>query len=333
MTIRVWGMILGGYPRSRRARYALRDLERGSIGLQEYWSAMLEVHSEIIGAQKAAGLPVVVDGMIDWHDIFRPFARSWRNVSVNGLLRYFDNNFFYRIPVFKGEPDIIEPVWPPRVRAFRLLADPASLKIVLPGPLTFARLARNESGLSLEDLAERIAVLLRREVELTSEYGVYVQIDEPVLSDRKASPSDAELAVELSNKIIGGVEDRAIFAVYFDFPSRSVLEKILESRARYLALDIADSPSRARENAIPLEGHVPVLGLVDGRRIHEDRLEGPVLEAARRLSEGASEVVVSTTTWMDLIPYRYSLKKTMLVSKLVSRLADELGGEPVYLWR
>ena len=328
----VWGMALGGYPRSRIARYALRDAERGSISYLELHRRLALASAEIIGAQKAAGLPVVVDGMVDWHDIFRPFVRSWRNVSVNGLLRYFDNNFFYRIPVFTGEPDIIEPVWPQRVREYSLLADPATLKIVLPGPVTLARMSEHP-GMSEDELADLIANLLSREVSLTQEYGVYVQIDEPILSDRKATPDDAALAAELASKILGPASDRGIIAVYFDFPDRRVLEKLLEVKAKYVMLDIVDSPARARENAIPLTGHVPVVGVVDGRRIHSDSLSEATVSIIKTLAAESDEIVVTTTAWMDLIPYRYALKKTSILGGIVRELASRIGGETRTLWR
>jgi len=331
--LKIWGMALGGYPRSRLARYALRDYERGSISYHELHHRMVMAASEIIGAQKGAGFPVVVDGMVDWHDIFRPFARSWRNTSVDGLLRYFDNNFFYRIPVFTGEPDIIEPVWPPRVREYSLLADPASLKIVLPGPVTMAKMSKSPAGMKWEELAELIANLLAREVELTREFNVFVQVDEPILSDRKATPDDAALAADLVSKIVGSIAERAILAVYFDFPSRTVLERLLDAKTRYVMLDLVDSPRRAAEHAIPLDGHVPVLGLVDGRRIHTDRLADDIVNTVKTLAPGAGEIVVTTSTWMDLIPYRYALKKTSIVSRMVVDLAERLGGEPYTLWR
>ncbi|MCE4624841.1 MAG: hypothetical protein F7C35_03135 [Desulfurococcales archaeon] len=331
--MKVWGMVLGGYPRGRLARYSLRDRERGTIRSSQFSVEMLKTHAEVIGVQKAAGLPVVVDGMIGWHDIFRPFIRNWRNVSVDGLLRYFDNNFFYRIPVFTGEPDIIEPVWPGRVAEFSLLADPARLKIVLPGPVTMALMSKNKAGLSTEELAERIAYLLRREVELTLEYNVYVQIDEPILSMRNAEEHWAGLAVELANNIISGVEDRSIIAVYFDFPSKKILETLLGVRAKYVSLDIVDSPRRAEENALPLDDHVPVVGVVDGRRIHEDRISDTILSIIKKLSGSGDEIVLTTTTWMDLIPFRYALKKTNILGRMVDFIAERLGGEAVKLWR
>jgi 5-methyltetrahydropteroyltriglutamate--homocysteine methyltransferase len=175
--------------------------------------------------------------------------------------------------------------------------------------------------------------LLRREVESTLEYNVYVQVDEPILSDRKTSLDDVLLSVELVNRIIRGVEERSILSVYFDFPSRKTLEALLDCKARYLMVDIADSPKRALEESVPLENHIPVVGVVDGRRIHTDRISEIELETIKKLDPGAPELVITTSTWLDLIPYRYALKKVWLLGSITQTIADKLGGEHVTLWR
>lgn len=332
--MKVWGMVLGGYPRGRWARHALRDYERGSItrlGLEE---VLLAAHSEVIGAQKAAGLPVVVDGMIDWHDIFRPFAKSWRNVAVDGLLRYFDNNFFYRIPVFTGEPDVIDPVLPQRVRLYAPLAHPAGIKVVIPGPVTLARLSRNRSGMDDAELAEKIASALRVEVEGAFKEGaVMVQVDEPFLADVDATRDDAILARDLVGKIVSGYEDKSILAVYFNFPDKEIYETILDSPTRYLALDIADYPGRALEviKSKGLGNHTPVLGVIHARRIYDDNLEEALKWVKSALDDSVEEIVVTTSSWLDLIPHRYSLRKTILLGRLVELAAERLGWEPVTL--
>ncbi len=335
--MKVWGMSLGGFPRSRLARHTLRDCEKGILTRSECERRLIKVHAEAIGIQKGAGLPVVVDGMVDWHDIFRPFIRSWRNVSVDGLLRYFDNNFFYRIPVFTGEPDIIEPVWNPRILEYSKLADPAVLKAVFPGPLTFAMLAKNNSSLTREELAARIAYLLRREIDTIVENGsrnVWIQVDEPILSIRGTSVDDARFAVDLFNDIVRGFENRSVLAVYFDAPDKGVYEALLEVRSKYLFLDVADTPKRA----LPLVrdagfgGHTPVLGIVDGRRIFEDRVGAELVNALRTACSGCEELVVSSSTWFDLIPYKYVLNKIFIINKIVNELASQLGGEAYTLW-
>ena len=334
--MRIWGMVLGGYPRSREARHLLRDVERGLVPPAEASLRLQRVHSEIIGVQKAAGLPVIVDGMVDWHDIFRPFARSWRNVSVDGLLRYFDNNFFYRIPVFVGEPDAIEPVLAPRVRDFVELAHPSVLKVVVPGPVTFARLSKNSSGLSGEELAVKIASILRQEVSKAVEAGAgFIQVDEPFLADIDATRDDAVLAVELFNKIIKGYEEKASIAVYFNAPSPDVYEAILNVKSRYLSIDVYDTRTRALDllAAKGFGDHVPVLGVIDGRRIHDDDIDRIVDDVRRLVDKNTEELVLTTTTWMDLIPFRYSLRKTILLSRLVEKFAEEMDSEAYTIWR
>lgn len=335
--MKIWGMVLGGYPRGRYARYALRDKERGSKRLSEANIDLVKAHSEIIGVQKAAGFHYVVDGMIDWHDIFRPFVESWRNAAVDGLLRYFDNNFFYRIPVFTGEPDITEPVLARRVLEYALLADPSKLKIVVPGPITFTKLSKNRSGYSDTELAEKIAYVLRREIELALEAGAgIVQIDEPFLASMDADVDDAALAVDLVNMIVDGFEDKAILALYFDAPQPRVYERLLEVRAKYLMIDVADVGERALGllESKGLGGHAPVLGLIDARRIYDDDLDKIVSsgERVRRCCD-PDELVITTTTWMDLIPYRYSLRKTFLLARILEEYSRKLGYELVNMWR
>ena len=316
------------------ARHALRDYERGVMARPDLEEVLVASHSEVIGAQKAAGLPIVVDGMIDWHDIFRPFVRSWRNVAVDGLLRYFDNNFFYRIPVFVGEPDVIEPVLPPRVRLYAPLAHPAGLKVVVPGPVTLARLSRNRSGIDDAELADKIASALRVEVEGAFREGAaMVQVDEPFLADVDATRDDAVLAIDLLGKIVSGYEDKSILAVYFNFPEKGIYDVLLDAPTRYVALDIADYPQRALEviENKGFGGHVPALGVIHARRIYDDDLEEALAWARRVLSDGIEEVVFTTSSWLDLIPHRYSLRKTILLGRLVELAAEKLGWEPVTL--
>ncbi len=331
----VWGMILGAYPRSRLARYTLRDRERGILDYTQYTSRLLMIHSEIIGVQKAHGLPVVVDGMVDWHDIFRPFIKRWKNVSIDGLLRYFDNNFFYRIPVFTGEPDPLEPVWLPRIRQFKNLAEPSSLKIVLPGPFTFVNLSQNASDLSKTELAESITSILKSEIELVKEESVFIQVDEPLVGDRRLSKEEVEEYLDYWNEIASLSSENSAIAIYFDAPRKEVFDIVLESKFKYVSVDVIDSKRRAIEllEKTGLPGHVPVLGIVDARRIHEDSLDDELLTMIKKLSKESHEIVLTTTTWLDLIPYTYALKKTKILSKFVDIVSEKIGLEKRILWR
>lgn len=332
----IWASVLGGYSRGRLARYAMRDLDSGSV---EPYKAFLDIErssSLVVGAQLASGMRFVVDGMLDWHDMFRPFAESWRNVYLDGIIRYFDNNFFYRIPVFRGEPEPQRLVTPGRVRSLLLLAEPASVKVVLPGPLTVVRLGRNESGLEDEELVAKVAAAIALEAREAARAGAgLIQIDEPYLTDVDATPEDARLAVDAFNGIArevkGSSKASLSLALYFNAPKRDVYKALLEAKADYISIDVVDSPKRSLELVSELAcGRAkPVLGIIDARRIYDDdysRVKDYVKQALLSCRE-VDEIGLTTSTWLDLIPLRFSLRKTFLLGLYTERLAAELGLE------
>lgn len=275
----------------------------------------------------------VVDGMVDWHDPFRPFADAWRNVHVDGLLRYFDNNFFYRIPVFSDEPEPSRLVLAPRVRRFKALAEPAEFKVVVPGPVTFAFMSKPPDGMKPEDLAEAIAGALAHEAKEAVAAGAsYVQIDEPILADPDATRDQAVLAAELASRIGMEAGSRAGVAVYFDVPKREIFEALLEAKVDVLSLGIADAPGRALDliSTVGFGGHTPGLGLINSRQIYDDDYTYTRELAEKTIkSVEAEEAIITTTAWLDLIPYRYSLRKTSLLGWYTEMMSRDLGVEYV----
>lgn len=334
--MRVWASTLGGFARSRLVRRVLRDYELGLVSYGDVEKVLLEASSAVIGVQVASGLAYVNDGMLDWHDIFRPFVESWRNVTPTGLLRFFDNNFFYRIPRFTGLPEPSRLVWAPRVRKFAPIAEPSGFKVVLPGPVTFALMSSNESGYSLEELSEAIAKLLAGEARAAVEAGAsMVQIDEPTLADPEASRDSAVLAAELSSRIASASGPaKTLLALYFDVPRADVYEELLNSKVQCLSLDLIDAPERALKLLASkgFGGHCAVLGLVNSRAVHDDPIDrlSSIAEEALKDYRG-EEAGLTTSTWLDLIPYDYSVRKARILGLLAEKLAYSRAWELV--WR
>jgi 5-methyltetrahydropteroyltriglutamate--homocysteine methyltransferase len=328
--VKLWGAVLGGYPRSIHARHEMRDLEKGESTYLDHEIKIALISSAVIGSQVASGLRYVTDGMLDFHDIFRPFLESWRNVSITGLLRYFDNNFFYRIPVFTAEPDIESFVWPKRIRAYSKAAYPSAIKVVIPGPLSLVLMGKNQSGLSKEDLAYSISSILAMEAEKAEKAGAgIIQIDEPILSDHEITKEDADLAKDLISNIVKRVNIPTTLSVYFDIPKKEVYEKLIDTKVKYLSLDVMDSPSRFLD-LIKSQGFSdkkPVLGLIDARRIHDDdysKIKEILINIIKMENE---EIGVTTTTWFDVIPYNFAIRKTYLLGSYLEKIANELNAE------
>jgi 5-methyltetrahydropteroyltriglutamate--homocysteine methyltransferase len=127
----------GIYPRSERVVQATRDLERGRTSDASADAAFHQDRAEFLDLQRRAGLDLVSDGLLRWQDLFRPLVEGSDGMDARVLVRWFDNNSFFRAPEAGSTPRLVDlPAWvtedgisEPRVAT-------------LPSPYLFSRAAR-----------------------------------------------------------------------------------------------------------------------------------------------------------------------------------------------
>jgi 5-methyltetrahydropteroyltriglutamate--homocysteine methyltransferase len=323
--------VLGGYPRSDRLRKLMRQAEEaGGVSEVELRRVLEEDTILVVGVQLGSGMTRVVDGMLDWHDPLRPFVAAWRGVALGGLQRWFDNNFFYRVPVIVEPPDAQKYVVAPRVRWLRSLGV-EKVKAVLPGPCTFAKLSQDRAGMGFWKLVDVLADLVAREASLAIEAGAdVVQIDEPMLGDVDASPSEVKQLVSVYNEVAGRVHGRARIAVPYRAPSTEVWKALDGVRVEGIVLDAVDTPKLvAQLLSEAVHGDLVGLGVIEARNIYldpYDRVRKLVEDLLGRVERGgAKRLLVTTSAWLDLIPFKRALEKTRILGLYARRLAEELG--------
>lgn len=320
--------VLGGYPRSPLLRKTLRRLEeKGKEGKITALRVIHEATITVIGVQLGARMTTIVDGLLDWHDLLRPFAEAWRGVYLDGLLRWFDNNFFYRIPVFVEPPDPKYYVFPPRIHSYRdLVPEGYGLKAVLPGPYTFTKLSKNKTGQPDEALMEQIAEIIGREARLSAEAGATaIQVEEPFMGDIDADPGEVETAIDIINeKIVKSLPVETRIAIQYNPPSQDVYRKLLEAKTDYIVIDFADAPRRALEllSNIGCGGKGLGVGAIQARDLREEdytEVKKLLLEAEKC----AGKIILTTSAWLDQLPYRSAIDKTRILGQIASQYLRE----------
>jgi 5-methyltetrahydropteroyltriglutamate--homocysteine methyltransferase len=139
----------GIFPRSEDVVAATRGLERGRVA-QEAVDARFEADMDLfVRTQREASLDYFSDGMLRWQDVFRPFVEACSGLQARTLVRWFDNNSFFRAPevigALRGDVGFAS-VAPP-------LAVPEPRLACLPSPYLFSRAADapgNRNTLMLE---------------------------------------------------------------------------------------------------------------------------------------------------------------------------------------
>ena len=278
----------GSYPRigdsqeQQVLRRTIADWEKGKKSDDELRDAENDMTRIAIEEQVNAGLDLVTDGQIRWYDPISHVAGRLKGVEVNGLLRFFDTNFYFRQPVIKGtlkrtKPIIIDEF----IYAKAISTRP--VKPVITGPYTLARfsISKAESYKTLSMLVEAFAEALAEEIRQLSRYGAdIIQVDEPGVIKY---PKDYDVFRE-AMLVLNGAKGNSQLALYTYFGDVAPLyDRFQELPVEILGLDF--TYSRDLVELILKEGsEKPLgLGLIDGRNTK--------LESRRRITNILNKIL------------------------------------------
>ncbi len=175
---------VGDRPQERKLRVAHTKFAEGRISERDLKDTENWVSSEVIREQIAAGIELVTDGMVRWHDPVSHVAVSLENVRAGGLRRYFDSNFLYRQPIVEGEPRWVKSLLADDI-AFSVKNSTRFVKGMLTGPYTTARMSIVNAPEYKDDIPKltmAFAEAFANEIEAMAQAGAKViQIDEPMV--------------------------------------------------------------------------------------------------------------------------------------------------------
>ena len=314
--------VVGSYPKPPDegkqfvVRKTLHAIERGDATPEDLAKAQDDLVNEILAEQTGAGVDIPTDGQARWDDILTPFARKWAGFEIGGLLRWFDNNVYYRRPVCTGP---VEWRGPASVDAFRFAAGSteAPVKAVIPGPITFARQSVDEHYSDHATFVTALADVLAQEAfELQAAGARYIQIDEPALLD---APEDLGLA----RRAIGAITERlgdaqTILATYFGDAKRLGSE-LFELPVDIFGLDFVAGPENDQLVSSLPSGKGLQAGVVDARNTKlEDADE--LARTIERLAASDAALYVSPSCGLEFLPREKARAKLERLTEAVRKV-------------
>jgi 5-methyltetrahydropteroyltriglutamate--homocysteine methyltransferase len=304
--------VVGNYPKitedKTRAnlRLALNKFDEKKITSEELEKVYQETIKRVIKEQEEAGLDILTDGQIRWDDLVTPFAKNIEGFKIGGLLRFFDNNVYYRRPVVKSKLSFKNYSV---VEEFKFAQKNSSQKIkpVIVGAFTLAKLSLDEFYNDEEKLVLDLAEILHKEaMRLDQENAEMIQIDEPSLC---YYPDKIDL-VEKSLKIITqGL--KAKIALYLYFGSiKNLVPKLFDLPVDIIGIDIISKPENfelildyGKEKEIGL-------GCVDARNTKMET-ESELLAIFKKITQKipSDKIYISPSCGLEFLPHADALKK------------------------
>lgn len=295
---------------------ATRDLERGRVTSDRVDDAYRADRETFLDAQRAAGLDFLSDGLLRWQDLFRPLVDGSDGLEARVLVRWFDNNSFYRAPEVAGEPRLGDvPAW--------VLQDgiPEPRVATLPSPYLFSRVAMGGGtpddlmiGLAADVLAPAVARMAEaghRLVHLEEPWIPYAGIEE-------GSWSSFERAVGIVRDAADGAVV-VLHAYYGDAAPHA--DRLRRLPVDAVGIDFVETALDALPS--PWETGL-VAGCLDGR---SSVLEDPAAVAAfvRRAAERLepSALYVTSGSELELAGPEVAPRKLAVLGQVASRLREE----------
>jgi 5-methyltetrahydropteroyltriglutamate--homocysteine methyltransferase len=221
-------------------KHDLIDGEESAEIVTEYDAA----RAEIVETQVDAGLDRVVEGQLRWDDMLAHPLAVHDAVETRGIVRYYDNNNFYRDPVVVDALGPSGDVAAELASASELTDDP--LQAVLPGPYTLADLATDEHYGDEDEFLAAIGEFLAGEVAAFPAAETLFLLEPSLASappeaDRQDGVREAIDAV--SDAFVGEV---VVYGYWdaFDEPTHATL---LDSHVDGVGYDLVAAPEASAE--------------------------------------------------------------------------------------
>jgi 5-methyltetrahydropteroyltriglutamate--homocysteine methyltransferase len=309
----------GIYPRSEEVVAATRGRERGRNSQGEVDQAFAADRADVIATQGEAGLDFFSDGMLRWQDIFRPLVESTDGLDAHTLVRWFDNNSFFRAPQVVGELMLRTPV-PAVMQDDADLPEPKMA--TLPSPYLLSRAAQSDDDRNslmrdltrvvLRPVAQALIGRGYRLIHLQEPWLVYFGMDRADWDDFEKGVGEIREATEGATLVLN---------TYFGDAGP------LADRLRRLPVDaIGIDFVQTDVDELGTGWEVGLMaGVIDGRRSPLEPVQATAEFAARAVeSTGASRLLVSSNCELEFLPRDLARQKVVRLGEIGARLKDTM---------
>jgi len=259
----------GLYPLPDDAKEALSDLKghqkhdlvSGDEG-PEIEAAYDDVREELVGLQRDAGLDRVVEGQGRWDDMLAHPLTVHENVETGGIVRYYDNNNFYRDPIVSGELTFSGDLAADLEAANELTDD---LQAVVPGPYSLSELATDDYYGDDAEFLAAVADFLAGEVEAFPDVETVFVLEPSLVTDPPAEGED-ERASDAIDTVAQAADADVVAHTYWGALEEKVHAHLLDASVDAVGYDFVTNYEDNLYNVTEYGTKDSVaLGVVDGQ--------------------------------------------------------------------
>ncbi|HEX5482055.1 MAG TPA: hypothetical protein VFZ08_05460 [Terriglobia bacterium] len=306
---------IGEPPEQQILRRTITECDRGGKSERDVRAAEDEMTELALREQAEAGIDVVSDGLIRWNDPISHLAGKLSGVRLNGLLRFFDTNFYFRQPVVGSPPQRTGPLILDEFK-FARNGSARPVKPVLTGPYTLARHSLNEKsgpGKFEKLLMDYTEALSGEIAQLAAAGARFIQVDEPSLL---SCLDGFSLVAETLRKLASQKGKAELWLTVYFGDAVPIYEKLQTLPVDVLGLDFSYN-SKLIDMAAAGSAKTLCLGLLDGRntKLEDVAIVAETIGRMLKTTRGAS-AYLSTSCGLEYLPRDRAFSKLKHLARI-----------------
>ncbi|SDZ85118.1 5-methyltetrahydropteroyltriglutamate--homocysteine methyltransferase [Haloplanus vescus] len=235
------------------------DLISGDEG-PEIVDAYQRARNDVVDAQTDAGLDRVVEGQLRWDDMLAHPLTVHDNVETGGIVRYYDNNNFYRDPQVQDELTASGDV-----AAELESVDAGPQQAVLPGPYSLSDLATDEHYGDEAEFLDAIADYLAGEIDAFPSHETLFLL-EPSLVENAPDDDTQELASEAIDRVADATDADVVVHTYWGAIPEKTYAYLMDADVDAIGFDFVTDADESLYNINEYGTKNQIaMGVVDGQ--------------------------------------------------------------------
>tara|TARA_A100001037_G_scaffold306807_1_gene355873 strand:- start:10563 stop:11516 length:954 start_codon:yes stop_codon:yes gene_type:complete len=269
----------------------------------------------IIGEQQNAEIDIIIEGQLRWDDMLAHPLIVHESVDARGLVRYYDNNNFYREPVVTGELTVSGDVAQELEKTSELIRFPSA---IFPGPYTLSQLATDEYYGSETSFLEAMGEFVQGEVNAFPDINHLILL-EPSLSFNPPSTEHKEIFLKSIEEIKNTLKEEIVIQTYWGTFDREVYSDLLELDVGIgfdFVTEVESNLALLNELGSPKTASI---GVVNGQNTNVESF-GEVKEIVDRVIETGADiqnVIVNSNTGLFYLPENKFTEKLGVLGSFV----------------
>ena len=313
--MRIEATFIGSFPRPRSLMRAIGRFMGGKISRDELEYHYRRALSSTLAKLVRTGIASGTDCMFRWDDPLTPITQGLKGAKLNGLYRFFNNNFYYRVPIIEGRvelsKDLVSDWYERALRCAKELGVKYEVRPAIPGPLTLALLSEDRFYSSREELVKEYSRVMLKIVDNLRSLGARrVEVHEPALTWRKWK--NITYAYEALEELGRSAGLEVWILTYFKYRNPKALLPLLEEELT-VGLDLVENFDMLDRLENLLNDTKLVVGVVDSRNTRMEQMND-IKRIVRRLeSLGIKEAYLTPNTHLEFLPEVVAYRKLRLL--------------------